>query len=61
MPSDSSPVWIIAKALILFAFVSLFSYTNASNFDSTEITMLVQIGAVLFGAAGIEAFIKKKA
>lgn len=59
MPSDKSQVWLIAKALILFGFVALFSYTNATSFDSTEITMLVQIAAVLFGGAALETAMKK--
>jgi len=58
--SDTIPAWIVAKMLILLAFVALFSYTNASNFDSTEITMLVEIASVMFGGAALEAVLKKK-
>lgn len=59
MPAENSQVWLIAKALILFGFVALFSYTNATSFDSTEVTMLVQIAAVLFGGMAIESVMKK--
>ena len=59
MPAENSQVWLIAKAMILFGFVGLFSYTNATSFDSTEVTMLVQIAAVLFGGMAIESVMKK--
>ena len=59
MPTENSQVWLVAKALILFAFVALFSWTNATNFDSTEVTMLIEIAAVLFGGVAFEKFMKR--
>lgn len=53
------PVWNIAKAVIMFGFVVLFSWTNASEFDTTEITMLIQLAAVLFGGVAIETLLLK--
>jgi len=53
------PIWNVAKAIVLFAFVFLFAWTNASEFDSTEITMLVQLAAVLFGGVALETLLTK--
>lgn len=53
------PIWNITKAVVLFGFVVLFAWTNASDFDSTEITMLVQLGAVLFGGVALETLLLK--
>ena len=57
--NPSHPIWNVAKALVFFAFVVLFSWTNASDFDATEITMLIQLAAVLFGGVAIEALLLK--
>lgn len=54
------PIWLIVKALTLLAFVALFAWTNAANFDETEIKMLSEIGLVLFGSAALESFLKKR-
>lgn len=54
------PIWLIVKALTLLAFVVLFAWTNAANFDETEIKMLTEIGLVLFGSAALESFLKKR-
>ncbi len=49
MSQENHPVWFVLKALVIFAFAFLFSYTNANDFDETEYNMLLQLGAVLFG------------
>lgn len=54
------PIWTIAKAVVLLGFAALFAYTNADNFDGTEIKMLIEIAVVLFGSAALETFLGKK-
>lgn len=60
MKNPNHPIWTIAKALVILSFAVLFAYTNANNFDETEITMLTQLAAVLFGGAALEAFLKAR-
>ena len=60
MPADTSPFWLIAKAVVLLAFAALFSWTNATNFDQTELTMLAEIAAVLFGGVFLELYNNRK-
>ena len=58
MFKSAHPVWMILKALVVLAFAALFSYTNANTFDETELKMLMELGAVLFGGAALEALLK---
>lgn len=60
LPDPSHPIWIVGKALVLLGFASLFAYTNANNFDETEIKMLGEIALVLFGTGALELFLKRK-
>ena len=60
MSQENHPVWFILKALVIFAFAFLFSYTNANDFDETEYNMLLQLGAVLFGGTALEIFLKSR-
>lgn len=57
LQDQSHPIWNIVKAVIFFAFVVLFSWTNASDFDKTEINMLIQIGIVLSSGVAVETYL----
>ena len=58
-PADH-PIWYILKSLVFLGFLILFSYTNASNFDSTELTMIAQMAFVLFGIEASSWFANRK-
>ena len=60
MPEASHPFWTILKALVVLTFAALFAYTNANNFDETELKMLIELGAVLFGGAALESLLKAR-
>jgi len=59
LQEQSHPIWNIAKAVIFFACVVLFSWTNASDFDNTEITKLIQLGVVLSGGVAVETYLSR--
>lgn len=59
MHNPKHPIWNLAKAVLFFGFVVLFSYTNASEFDSTEVTMLMQLAAVLFSGVAVETLLSQ--
>jgi len=48
-PKDH-PVWTIARHSVYLGFATLILYTNASNFDHTEIKTILEMGLVFIGA-----------
>ena len=59
MPRDPEhPVWSLIRLVIMFAGVTTFLYLNASTFDETEVTTIVEL---MILAAGFEAIKRKVA
>jgi len=56
MKNPNHPIWSLLHLVVVLAFVTLFSWLNASNFDGTEVQMLIE-SAVAIG--GWE-FVRKK-
>lgn len=49
MKQAGHPIWSLLNLSIILAFVLLFSYINATNFDVTELKMIVEFIAVMGG------------
>ena len=50
------PIWATVNIAVIGIFVLIFSYINASNFDGTELKMIVEL---LFAWGGFE-YVKNK-
>ena len=49
MTTTKHPIWAFLNLVVILVFVTVFSYLNASEFDETELKMLMQL-AVGMGA-----------
>jgi len=58
------PIWPIAKTLvmsvIIMVFVLIFAKTNASDFDETEIHMLLEIAPAVVTVLGVSEFLRRQ-
>ena len=43
------PIWSFLNLVVILTFVTVFAYLNASEFDETEVKMLMQLLAVMGG------------
>ena len=48
------PIWGIARLALIMAPLTVFLYSNASNFDWTEIKSILEMGLVLGGYEGVK-------
>ena len=59
MPRDTEhPIWSLIRLVIVFAGVTIFLYLNASTFDETELTTIVEL---MLLAGGFEVLKRKLA
>ena len=58
MKNPDHPVWKLTNWLVLLVFVTLFAWTNASNFDETEVKMIGQLMLAMFGWDVARGYIK---
>ncbi len=59
MPRDTEhPVWSLIRLVIFFAGVTTFLYLNASAFDETELTTIIEL---MLLAGGFEVLKRKLA
>jgi len=57
MPRDvEHPVWSLLRLVIMFSGVTVFLYLNASSFDETEVTTIIE---VMLLAGGFEMLKRK--
>lgn len=57
MPRDvEHPVWSLLRLVIMFSGVTVFLYLNASAFDETEVTTIIE---VMLLAGGFEMLKRK--
>lgn len=56
MKKAGHPIWSLLNLVIVLAFILVFSYINATNFDKTELMMIVEL---LAGVGAWEIFKSK--
>lgn len=57
---QNHPMWRFLNFLIVLALVVVASWSNASNFDETELRMITQIMAAMFGIEAFRGFLASK-
>ena len=60
MNDQNHPIWRFLDLLVVLAIVSVFSYTNASNFDETEYKTLLQVLVFMGGWEAWKHYSKKR-
>jgi len=53
------PIWGFLNLVVILGFVLLFSWLNASDFDRTELIMIIEFAVAITGWEGIKKFMKK--
>ena len=60
LANPDHPVWSIFHLMVVGLLITLFAYLNASNFDETELKMILEILLALAGYNGITKILKER-
>ena len=55
-----SPIWRLFNLIVVMFFVWLFAWSNASDFDETEIKMLIELACVMGGMEFVKSRVQKE-